>query len=89
MTKATKPILERGREPMTPREQKNLIREYLDSIRGTVFDAIDAGKVVEWDGVEFREYLAELTDRARATFIRQPGHERRRQYQNYVLIKNL
>lgn len=44
---------------MTPKEQKRIIREMLDSTRRVMLSAVDSGKVPDdWDGRELREWYA-------------------------------
>ena len=72
---------------MNKRQQKALARDLCDSILSSVLTAIEQRDIPpEWDGIELREYIAELADRSRATYMRDKRQPRKREYDNHVTI---
>lgn len=73
-------------------EQKQFVRELVDSIVEDLCGKIDEGKIPEhWDGHELRVLLSEkFEDSAKISVIRtSPRHSRARDYHNTVLTKGL
>lgn len=73
---------------MTPHQQRQFVRELINTVEREIADKIASGAIPEeWDGVELRQYLA---DKFAGCIIK--GIMRRartRAYRNTVLINNL
>jgi hypothetical protein len=70
---------------MTKREQHRFVRDLLTNIHRDIRDAIRTNGIPgSWDGIELREYIAEKTDRARATHAL--VGQRARAYRNLITI---
>jgi hypothetical protein len=75
---------------MSKRDQRRITRELLSSFGATIDAHIDLGLLpAEWDGLEIRELIAELADRSRATSMRDKRNQRKRDYDNTVLVNDL
>ncbi len=70
---------------MTTRDQRRFVSELLRSIQADIMHAIDTELIPRsWDGIELREYLAEKTQRSRATHVL--VGQRARDYDNHITI---
>lgn len=71
-------------------DQMRFVNDLTQSLKDTIREKIGNGLIPEnWDGIELREYLAELADRSRATYMKSKRERRRRDYDNTVLVNNL
>lgn len=80
---------------MTPEKQKEIVQSLCDSLRDEMLKRIDACEVPEeWDGIELRQWFAELAWRER-TFIfgrlgyYHPGSKRVTSFRRTVLESRL
>jgi len=77
---------------MSPQQQKEYLREYLESFVHTMSRKIDEGKVPAcWDGHELRVWLAEKVkaDASVSAIRRHPHSARARDFRNDLLVNNL
>ena len=75
---------------MNKRDQKRFVRELMQTVRQSVFDNIDRGKIPEeWDGHELRQFLRDKFSQSGSSIMQDKGNQRRRNYDNHVLTTNL
>lgn len=75
---------------MTKREQKHIVRTLCESIQSSVLQAIEQRRIPDsWDGIELRQYVAELAMNSRATWFQSLKDPRRKEYENTTLVNNL
>ena len=70
---------------MTKRDQRQFVGDLLRNIRADIMSAIRSGLIPRsWDGIELREYIADKTQRSRATHAL--VGRRARDYRNHITI---
>lgn len=75
---------------MTRRDQKRIVREMAESLKAGLFNHIDSGRIPEdWDGHELRELFYQHACLFRSHIMQHAGNQRRRNYDNTVLVNNL
>lgn len=71
---------------MTKTEQRRIVNDLCKGLRSTMLEKV---KDIpdEWTGIEIRQWMADV---ARERYVGQPmERERRRHYNNEVLVRNL
>lgn len=72
---------------MTQAEQKVFVYALIRSVEADIIKKIDNDALVEWDGIELRQYIA---DRFSDVVIKSTmSPKRMREYQNACLVNNL
>lgn len=71
---------------MTKEEQIRFITELTHSVRDELITEVEMDNVPDtWDGFELRQWLADKFKNS----TRPMGHQRRAEFNNYILIHNL